>query len=78
MQKFVMEFILHCQGASEQAIQSSLSEFGEGVEVTDCCDSESSAKNFKVNMLADDPMVIFDVCAQFGRIKSVKIDEKEK
>jgi len=77
MQKFSLEFILHAQGTTEQAIQSSLSEFGESVTVTDCLDSGSAAKNFKVNMLAEDPTVIFDVCSQFGRIKSVKIDEQK-
>lgn len=72
-----MEFILHAQGATGQAIQSSLSEFGEDVTVTDCRDTEGAAKNFRVEMLAEDPTVIFDVCSQFGRIKSVKIDEQK-
>ena len=28
-------------------------------------------------MKAQDPTVIFDICAQFGRIRSVKVQEKE-
>ncbi|MCX5711055.1 MAG: hypothetical protein NT060_03730 [Candidatus Omnitrophica bacterium] len=77
MQKFALEFILHAQGTTGEAIQSSLAEFGDEVKVEDCLDSNGSAKNFKVNMLAVDPMVIFDVCSQFGRIKSAKIDEQK-
>lgn len=69
---------MHAQGTTGQALQGSLEEFGEEVKVEDCLDTGAETKNFKVRMIAEDPMVIFDVCSQFGRIKSVKIDEQEK
>lgn len=68
MSKFRLEFILHTPSASLKAVKNSLAEFGEGLEITDIQD-----KNFKVNINTEDPTVVFDVCAQFGRIKSVKV-----
>jgi hypothetical protein len=32
-------------------------------------------KNFRVSLKTEDPTIIFDTCAQFGKIKSVKINE---
>jgi hypothetical protein len=32
-------------------------------------------KNFRVSLNTEDPTIIFDTCAQFGKIMSVKIDE---
>ena len=34
------------------------------------------AESFKVNIRTQDPTVIFDTCAQIGKIKLVKIDER--
>jgi dihydroxyacetone kinase-like predicted kinase len=74
MQRFSLEFILYIHSASLQSLQSSLAEFGENIEITE--DSlEEAGRNLKVNMVAEDPTLIFDVCSQFGRIKSIKVDE---
>jgi dihydroxyacetone kinase-like predicted kinase len=75
-QKFEVEFTLHTHELSNQVIKSSLSEFGDNLSIIDCQDSEAKGRNIKVFISTEDPTVIFDVCAQFGRIKSVKIDEK--
>jgi len=76
MQRYHLEFIFTAYNTSADAIKNSLTEFGEGLEVIDCQDSTNLAKNFKIKINAEEPTVIFDVCAQFGRIKSVKIDEE--
>jgi len=73
MQKYNLEFILHVQDASEETIRENISELGESLEISDCQDNPDKGNNFKINIQTEDPTVIFDTCAQFGRIKSVKI-----
>lgn len=75
MQNFHLEFILHVIDTPLEQVKSSLAEFGEGLEITDCQEEESRGKNLKVKIKTEDPTVIFDLCSQFGRIKSVKINE---
>jgi dihydroxyacetone kinase-like predicted kinase len=73
--KYQMEFILHGHGLTCQKIKNSLAEFGEALEVSDCQDTLTAGNNFKVCITSEDPTVIFDLCAQFGRIKSAKVNE---
>ena len=75
MQKFVMEFILHAHVSSQAAIKSSLSEFAEKVEVGEPANPGGTSSDFQVNIITEDPTLIFDTCSQFGRIKSAKINE---
>jgi dihydroxyacetone kinase-like predicted kinase len=75
---FYLEFILHAHDTSAQTLKNSLREFAENIEVIDFDPGmEDRGKDFKVSMKAQDPTVIFDICAQFGRIRSVKVQEKE-
>ena len=75
IQQYCLEFILHSFSASGQTIKNSLAEFGENILVTECPDETERGKNFKVSIKTEDPPVVFDICAQFGRIKTVKISE---
>ena len=75
MQKFIMEFILHAHVSSQKAIKSSLSEFAEKVEVGEPVNPAGISSDFKVNIVTEDPTLIFDTCSHFGRIKSAKINE---
>lgn len=75
MNKYSLEFILHTHKTSKEAVRSSLSEFAENIEIVDCLDPDIRGKHFKINISTQDPTVIFDICSQFGRIKSIKVDE---
>jgi len=75
MRCYHLEFILHVKKPSLAIIKNSLSEFGEGLEISDCQDSGAKGKNFKININTEEPTVIFDICSQLGRLRSVKIDE---
>ena len=75
MHKYCLEFILNTYNASAEMIKNSLSEFGEGLKIVVCQNNSSGGEVFKININTEDPTVIFDVCAQFGRIKTVKVDE---
>jgi len=75
--KFRLEFILQTHDASEKALKSSLAEFGEGITVEDSMQGGEKGRGFKVILATEDPTAVFDICAQFGRIKTVKIGEGE-
>ena len=79
MQKYHLEFILRTKDTSSQVIKNSLAEFAEDLlEVVDFFpEPEEKSRDFKININTQEPTVIFDICSQFGRIKSVKIDEGE-
>jgi len=76
MHKYRLEFILSIQDASPQIIRNAIVGFGEGLEISPLPqDNGGKTRDLKIHILTEDPTVIFDTCAQFGRIKSVKVDE---
>lgn len=78
MNRYLLEFVLYIQDASVEMIKNSISELGEDLEIIECLDDIAKGKNFKIRINTNDPTLIFDTCAQFGRIKSVKVDEERK
>lgn len=77
MPGYYLEFILYAYNSSAEFIRNSLAELGEGLEVMLLPRGENEkAESFKVNIRMQDPTIIFDTCAQIGKIKSVKIDER--
>ena len=76
MQNYKLEFILHTHNSTREGIKGSLSEFGEGLEISEYNETDSKGNNFKINLITQDPTVIFDICGQIGRIRQVKIDEE--
>ncbi len=70
--KYRLEFILHAKGSSPKMIKSSFAEFGNDLVVSPLEDNKESC-NYKVNMITEDPTLVFDLCSQFGRIRSVKV-----
>lgn len=77
MPYYSMEFILHTgENESLSKVKNYLVEWAQGLEITECSQNNCApGKEFKICLRAQDPTIIFDTCAQFGRIKSVKIDE---
>ena len=75
MSKYSLEFILSVRDISIETMKNSIVEFGDSLEVTECPDDNTKDKNFKIRINAEEPTIIFDTCAQFGRIKSVKVNE---
>jgi len=72
--KYTLEFILHAKDSSPKVIKSALAEFGSDLVVSDCQKQQESC-NYKVNMVTEDPTLVFDLCSQLGRIRSVKVHE---
>jgi len=77
IQKFSLEFILHAKNSSLKAIKSSLAEFGDGLTISDSRDQAESG-NYNVSLITEEPALIFDICSQFGRIRSIKVNELDK
>jgi len=66
------------QAQSTQALKNSIIEFGEDLEISQLPqDKSANNRDFKICISTEDPTVIFDTCAQFGRLKSIKIDERD-
>ncbi len=74
--KFRLDFILHTYNTTLEAVKTSLAEFGEQMDICEVKDSSQKGRNFKINISTEDPTIIFDVCSQFGRIRSVKVEDE--
>ncbi|MFA5356486.1 MAG: hypothetical protein WC301_03675 [Candidatus Omnitrophota bacterium] len=71
-----MEFILKIYNASVETLRDSIAEFGDEIEVMELPrDNEGKGRDFRIRMRAEDPTIIFDTCAQFGRLGSVKVND---
>ena len=76
MPEFSLEFILSTHDSHSETIRQSLIEFSEELEILPAEEHNSKdANDFKVKIRTEEPTIIFDLCAQFGRITSVKINE---
>ncbi|MCG2713250.1 MAG: hypothetical protein L6308_00145 [Candidatus Omnitrophica bacterium] len=70
--KYALEFILHAKGSSSKIIKNALAEFGSDLVVGDC-QKHGESCDYKVTMITEDPTLVFDLCSQFGRIRSIKV-----
>jgi len=59
-----------------ETLKNSIVEFGEGLEISQIPqDNSIKSRDFKIRVYTEDPTIIFDTCAQFGRLKSIKVNE---
>ncbi|MDD5115905.1 MAG: hypothetical protein PHW98_02425 [Candidatus Omnitrophica bacterium] len=75
--KYDLEFILHARGSSPKIIKNSLAEFGSNLVISEDMDNKEN-HNYKISMTTEDPTLVFDLCSQLGRIRSVKIHENPR
>jgi dihydroxyacetone kinase-like predicted kinase len=77
MPSYHLEFILNTEVSSLVKIKNSLAEFGNNLKVLEMPQIEGEkGENFQIQIYTQDPTIIFDLCAQFGRIKSIRIKEE--
>ena len=74
-QRYKLDFVLSCYQSSLEKVRLSLSEFAEEIKITESASQKTKAKDFLVSLITEEPTLIFDLCSQLGRIRSVKIDE---
>jgi len=75
-QRYKLEFTLHVYNTSMQSVKNSLAEFGDNFMISDSSDPREKGSDFSVSINTEDPALVFDICSQFGRIRSAKIDEE--
>jgi hypothetical protein len=75
-QKFQLDFILSAHGQAAEGIRAALAEFADEVRIEELPQEEGCrAKDFRLRLKAAEPEAVFDLCSQFGRIKTVKVIE---
>ena len=79
MLRYSLECILNIQDeATLKMLKNAIIEFTENLEINPASeDNLTHGKDFRISMQTQDPTIIFDTCAQFGRLKSVKVEEKK-
>ena len=77
MPKYSLEFILSVRDISIETLKNSIIEFGEDLDIAHCPGDNAKDKNLLIHIRSEDPTIVFDACAQFGRIKSVKVHEEK-
>lgn len=75
MNRYHLEFILNTHNDSLAAIKENLSTVSQGMEVDQLSSDNLNMTDFKFSLFTMDPTIIFDTCAEYGRIKSIKISE---
>jgi dihydroxyacetone kinase-like predicted kinase len=76
MYNYRLEFILNTF-SSEKDIRTALGHYGEALEVFALPPADRErGHHYKVQLSTPDPTLIFDMCAHYGRIKSVKVEEQ--
>lgn len=75
---FRLEFILRAHDTTAEAIKNSLTEFAQEIDIKEPPSGEAGrGENYAICLQTEDPTAIFDICAQFGRIRSAKVEEEE-
>ncbi len=79
MNTYYLEFVLHTYHATLLEIKNALAEFGECLDVSETPpEPDIRGRHFKITVCAQEPTLVFDACAHFGRIKSVKVEDKKQ
>jgi hypothetical protein len=75
IQKFRIQFLLHTHRCTSKEIRNAFAEFGENLLIEETASANEEENNFQVSLVSEEPTAIFDICGQFGRIRSVKVEE---
>jgi hypothetical protein len=77
MQDFHLDFMLTTYDSTLKQINDALSGYGEGIDVCASGSPDTAQGHvFKIRLNTKDPTLIFDICSQFGRITSARINEE--
>ena len=74
--RYSVDFILNSGNTTREGIEDSLSGLGDELVISQASSAErQDSTDYNIRIITQDPTLIFDVCSQFGRLKSVKIGE---
>jgi len=78
---YSVELTINICDASVDALKDSLLALGDDLNLNEIGQANAKArtvKTVKVHIRTVDPQLVFDACSQFGRLKSVKINETKR
>jgi len=75
--KYRVEFIIQVYDTSFEALRDALEALGSDLILEQVEDGNGKAGIIRICIRTDEPHFIFDACSEFGRLKSVKIDEEK-
>lgn len=75
-QHYHLEFVLDIRETNLESIKNSLKGLIDTMDISPLLENKhGEGKNFKIQVKTKEPELVFDVCSQFGRLKSVRISE---
>ena len=72
-----LEFVLQTKDARPEHLRSSLKGLVDVLDILPLEDTHGQGNNYKVQVKTKEPELVFDVCSEYGRLKSVKIEEEK-
>jgi dihydroxyacetone kinase-like predicted kinase len=72
--KFSVEFTINVYGTPVQVLKDSLVGLGNDFNLQEK-EENGRGSIIKIHIHTNDPYLVFDTCSQFGRLKSVKVEE---
>lgn len=73
--KYNVEFTMHIYDSSSDELKDCLAGLCADLSLDEGEENNGKGKIIKIHLRTDDPHLVFDTCSQFGRLKSVKIEE---
>ncbi|MDD5595958.1 MAG: hypothetical protein PHY94_06950 [Candidatus Omnitrophica bacterium] len=72
-----LDFVLSAPDTSLEVLKKSLEGGADNPEIRQSSDENSpGGKSFMIQVRTQDPTLIFDICSQYGKISSVKVNEE--
>ncbi len=72
-----LDFVLSAADTSSDVLKKSLEGCVDNPEILEMPDENSQkCKNFMIQVRTQDPTLIFDICSQYGKISSVRVNEE--
>lgn len=75
MNNYNVDLMLNTFYKDQVKIKNSLLTCSEEATISLILENTDGSFDYSIVAVAQDPTLVFDVCAQFGRMKSVKVNE---
>ena len=66
---------MNIYGASFEELRDCLTNLGDELNLDEIEDTNGKGRSIKIHIHTNDPHCVFDACSQFGRLKSVRVEE---
>jgi len=75
--RYKVEFTMQIYDASLETLGGSLAGLCDDLNLEQIGEAGGKSRIIKICLYTNNPHLIFDTCSEFGRLKSVKIDEEK-